>query len=38
MTPMHQRVLGWPRFVKRNVVVAGDVFIALLATWLAYSR
>lgn len=34
---MHQRVLGWPRAVKRSVVVTGDVVLALLATWIAYS-
>lgn len=34
---MHQRVLGWPRAVKRSVVVSGDVILALLATWIAYS-
>ena len=34
---MRQRVLDWPRSVKRSVVVAGDVLLALLATWMAYS-
>ena len=34
---MRQRVLNWPRSVKRSMVLAGDVFLALLATWVAYS-
>jgi FlaA1/EpsC-like NDP-sugar epimerase len=34
---MQDRVLGWSRPVKRMVVVALDVFLALLSTWLAYT-
>jgi FlaA1/EpsC-like NDP-sugar epimerase len=34
---MQNRVLGWPRAVKRLVVVAVDVFLALFATWLAFT-
>lgn len=34
---MQQQVLAWPRSFKRGVVVALDVALALLATWLAYS-
>ena len=34
---MQDRVLGWSRPVKRLVVVALDVFLALLSTWLAYT-
>jgi len=34
---MRQRVLDWPRSVKRIVVVTADVLLALLATWVAYS-
>jgi FlaA1/EpsC-like NDP-sugar epimerase len=30
-------MLDWPRPVKRGVVMATDVTLALLATWLAYS-
>ena len=34
---MQARVLGWPRAVKRLVVVALDVVLALVATWLAFT-
>jgi FlaA1/EpsC-like NDP-sugar epimerase len=37
VTPMHMQVLDWPRPVKRGVVVVGDVALALVATWAAYS-
>ena len=32
---MQNRVLAWPRSVKRLIVVALDIFLALFATWLA---
>lgn len=34
---MFRPILEWPRPVKRRVVIAVDVFLALLATWAAYS-
>lgn len=34
---MQSRVLALPRAAKRLVVVASDVFLALLSTWLAYT-
>ena len=34
---MQSRVLSWPRSVKRLVVVAVDVLLALFATWLAFT-
>ncbi len=34
---MQSRVLEWPRSVKRMVVVALDIFLALFSTWLAYT-
>ena len=34
---MQSRVLSWPRSAKRTVVVALDVFLALLATWVAFT-
>ncbi|MBK1683312.1 polysaccharide biosynthesis protein [Rhodoferax fermentans] len=34
---MQSRVLDWPRSVKRLVVVAVDIFLALFATWLAFT-
>ena len=34
---MQSTVLGWPRVVKRLVVLALDVALALLATWLAFA-
>lgn len=34
---MQQKILAWPRAIKRLVVVAMDVVLSLLATWLAFS-
>jgi FlaA1/EpsC-like NDP-sugar epimerase len=34
---MQSRVLEWPRSVKRLVVVALDIVLALFATWIAYA-
>lgn len=34
---MHSRVLAWPRAAKRLVVIALDVVLALLATWVAFT-
>ncbi len=34
---MQSRVLGWPRAGKRIVVVALDVVLALVATWIAFT-
>jgi len=34
---LQSRVLEWPRAAKRLVVVALDMVLALLATWLAYT-
>lgn len=34
---MQSRVLGWSRSAKRLVVVALDIGLAMLATWLAFS-
>ena len=34
---MQHRVLGWPRALKRLVVVALDVLLALVATWIAFT-
>ena len=34
---MQSRVLGWPRSAKRLVVIAVDVVLALLATWIAFT-
>jgi len=34
---MQSRVLEWPRSAKRLVVVALDIFLALLATWISYT-
>ncbi|MDQ3270863.1 MAG: polysaccharide biosynthesis protein, partial [Pseudomonadota bacterium] len=34
---MQSRILGWPRAVKLVVVVAVDVALALLATWIAFT-
>ena len=34
---MQNKVLGWPRATKRLVVVALDVVLALLATWIAFT-
>lgn len=36
-TRVSPRVLGWPRSVKRLVVVAMDVVLSLAATWLAFT-
>jgi len=34
---MQQKILAWPRAMKRLVVVGMDVVMSLLATWLAFS-
>lgn len=34
---MQSRILGWPRPAKIAVVIAVDVALALLATWLAFT-
>ncbi len=34
---MQNRALGWPRSVKRLVVVALDIALAMAATWLAFT-
>ena len=34
---MQNRVIGWPRAAKRLVVVALDVGLAFLATWIAFT-
>ena len=34
---MQHTILAWPRSAKRLVVLAMDVVLALLATWLAFS-
>lgn len=34
---MQSRVLAWPRVIKSLVVLALDMFLALLATWLAFT-
>lgn len=34
---MQQRILAWPRAIKRLVVLSMDVVLSLLATWLAFS-
>ena len=34
---MQSRVLGWPRAAKRLVVVALDVVLAVVATWIAFT-
>ncbi|MDP1955334.1 MAG: nucleoside-diphosphate sugar epimerase/dehydratase [Polaromonas sp.] len=33
---MQSKILGWPRAVKLAVVVAVDLILALLATWIAF--
>ena len=33
-----RRVLAWPRAAKRLAVIALDVVLAVLATWIAYAR
>jgi FlaA1/EpsC-like NDP-sugar epimerase len=34
---MQSRVLAWPRAAKRLFVIALDVLLALLATWVAFT-
>ncbi len=34
---MQQKILGWPRPVKQGVVVAMDICLSLVATWVAFS-
>lgn len=34
---MQSRILGWPRAAKLAVVIAVDVLLALLATWIAFT-
>lgn len=34
---MRSRILGWPRALKLAVVVAVDVALALLSTWIAFT-
>ncbi len=34
---MQRRVIAWPRSVKKAVVLALDVLLALLATWIAFT-
>ncbi len=34
---MQNRALGWPRAVKRVVVVALDIALAMAATWFAFT-
>lgn len=34
---MQSRLLGWPRWVKRLVVVGLDVLLAFAATWVAFT-
>jgi FlaA1/EpsC-like NDP-sugar epimerase len=34
---LQSRVLEWPRWLKRLVVVSLDIVLALLATWLSYT-
>jgi FlaA1/EpsC-like NDP-sugar epimerase len=34
---MQSKVLGWSRPVKQYVVITLDIFLALFATWLAYT-
>lgn len=34
---MQSRILGWPRAAKLAVVIAVDVVLALLATWMAFT-
>jgi len=34
---MHLKVLAWPRLYKRLIVVAVDIALAFIATWLAFS-
>ena len=34
---MQEKVIAWPRSVKRAIVVALDVLMALVATWIAFT-
>ena len=34
---MHKMILTWPRLAKLGVVIALDVVLALIATWIAFS-
>ena len=34
---MHSQILAWPRVAKRLAVMALDVILAMLATWIAYA-
>lgn len=34
---MHSKLLAWPRSAKRLIVIALDVVLAILSTWIAYS-
>lgn len=34
---MQRRILGWPRAAKRAIVIAVDLILALLATWIAFT-
>ncbi|MDZ7891018.1 MAG: nucleoside-diphosphate sugar epimerase/dehydratase [Rhodoferax sp.] len=34
---MHSKVLAWPRWAKRLIVIALDVLLAIFSTWIAYS-
>ena len=34
---MHSRVLTWPRAVKRLAVMALDIVLAIVATWIAFA-
>ena len=34
---MQSRILGWSRAAKRLAVIAVDVVLALLATWIAFT-
>lgn len=36
-SPLQTTVLGWPRSVKRLIVVALDIALSLFATWLAFT-
>jgi FlaA1/EpsC-like NDP-sugar epimerase len=37
VTLMHRRILTWPRAAKRIVVIAMDVLLSLVATWIAFT-
>jgi FlaA1/EpsC-like NDP-sugar epimerase len=34
---MHSKLLAWSRSAKRSIVIALDVVLAILSTWIAYS-